>query len=195
MKLIVGLPHNPDFDPKNEGWQKLKEPGTKTAIAIGHLAGLLLGGLAYLIAVTWSDFSFEQSLWELDLWFLPLMATIIAFHERLHALAHPGWGISSCTHYGVIPKSLVFYAHYDASVTRNRFIAILVAPFIGLTVIPLLVATTWPPASQTAGFIAILNAVFSGLDLFNAALIHLRTPTGVVMRNQGWQSYWKFAHA
>lgn len=195
MKLIVGFPHCPDFDPENEGWQRLKEPKLKAAVVIGHLAGLLLGGLTYFAVVAWSDFSFEQSFEELDLWLLPLMVAMITLHERLHALGHPGWGLMPSTRYGVIPKILLFYAHYDANVTRNRFIVILIVPFIGLTVVPLFLAIVWPPAAQLAGFIAILNAAFSGLDLFNAWITYWHAPAGAIMRNQGWQSYWRLAHA
>ncbi len=188
-KLIVGVPHNPDFHPEYDGWKRLKEPGTKTAIVIGHLASVLLGSLVYLAASTWSGFSLDQFI--IDLWSIPAFIALIAVHERLHALFHPGWGSSPHTRYGVLPKALVFYAHYDAVVTRSRLMAILAAPFVGLTVIPLLIALLWPATAQAACAIAVLNALFSALDLFNTALVFFRVPAGAEIRNQGWQSYWR----
>lgn len=193
MKLIVGVPHNPDFHPENDGWERLKEPGTKAAIVIGHLASVLLGGLVYLAASTWGGFSLDQFVIDLDLWSIPAFIALIAVHERLHALFHPGWGNSPHTRYGVLPKALVFYAHYDAVVTRSRLMVSLTAPFVGLTVIPLFIALLWPATAQTACTIAVLNALFSALDLFNTAILLARVPAGAEIRNQGWQSYWRQA--
>ncbi|GAB1394878.1 hypothetical protein MASR1M60_30420 [Rhodocyclaceae bacterium] len=102
---------------------------------------------------------------------------------------------STPTTYGVIPRSLTCYAHYDASVTRSRVVVILLTPFIGLTFIPLLIATIWPSIALIAVFIAVLNASFSALDLLNARLVLRRTPFGALIRNQGWQSYWRLANA
>lgn len=189
--FIIGFPHNPEFDPEAGEWQQLQEPTFIAAYAFGSALSLLLGGLFYYIAAIELDFSLDKFFDEFDLWFMLVFIVLIALHERLHALLHPGWGISSHTQYGFVPDGLIFYAHYDASVTRNRCVAILVAPFIGLTIMPLLIATFWPPIASMAGFIAVLNAAFSALDLFNAGLVWRRIPSDAEISNQGWNSYWR----
>lgn len=191
--FIIGFPHNPGFDPEAGEWQQLKEPTLTVAYAIGSALSLLLGSSFYYIAAMNMDFSLDKVFDEFDLWLILASLALIVLHERLHALLHPGWGNSLHTHYGFVPDALTFYAHYDASVTRNRCIAILVAPFIGLTIIPLLMAILWPPMTLLAGFIAVLNATFSALDLFNAGFVWRRVPYGAEIRNQGWQSYWRLA--
>jgi hypothetical protein len=195
MKFVIGLPHNPTFDPERDGWQRLREPDANTAIFVGNIFGLIMGALAYLIAATWWGFSLDAFFDEFDLWFLPLVLVVIVIHEGLHGIMHPGCGLSSHTTYGVVPRSLICYAHYDASVARSRVVVILLAPFIGLTFIPLLIATIWPSVALIAVFIAVLNASFSALDLLNAKLILSRTPFGALIRNQGCQSYWRLANA
>lgn len=189
--FVIGLPHNPGFDPEREGWQKVREPGATTALILGNIFSVLLLGLAYFVAATWWEFSVEALFTEHALWLMPIFVGLIILHERLHAVFHPGWGRSPHTVYGFIPKGLAFFAHYDARVTRNRSIIILAAPFFGFTVVPLLVASIWPPLALLACYIAVINASFSSLDLFNTALILRDAPPGSEIRNQGWQSYWR----
>ena len=189
--FVIGLPHNLSFDPESEGWQQIKEPDATTTIVLGNIFSVLLFGLAYFVASTWWEYSFEALFMEYSLWFIPIFVGSIVLHERLHAVFHPGWGWSPYTLYGFIPNALLFFACYDASVTRSRYVAILVAPFIGLTVVPLLVAAIWPQLTLLACFIAVMNTAFSSLDLFYTALILRRTPPGSEIRNQGRQSYWR----
>lgn len=59
MNFIIGFPASSDFDPEREGWQRLKEPDANTSLFVDNIFGLVMGALAYIIAVTWWGFSLE----------------------------------------------------------------------------------------------------------------------------------------
>lgn len=158
---------------------------------VGMPVSLFLGGLFYFAADSWVDFSADQLFDEFDYWIFAVMFVLAVTHERCHALLHPGWGLSPLTIYGCLPKGLALYAHYDGPTTRTRAIAIMIAPFIALSVMPLLVACFYQPVAVMASAIAILNAAFSGLDVANTIVMIWGVPVGALVQNKGWRSYWR----
>ncbi len=91
---------------------------------------------------------------------------LIVVHELAHASLHPGFGLSDKTLLGVVPRSFLFYATYLEPVGRNRLLAITAAPFVLLTVAPLVasffVSRDWmlPLAA-----LSIFNAVAATGDM------------------------------
>lgn len=68
--------------------------------------------------------------------FAVLLICTWALHEAIHAVAHPGRGVSDSTVLGFSSKPLVFYATYLGEMTRNRYTVILLAPVVTLSLLP-----------------------------------------------------------
>lgn len=73
---------------------------------------------------------------------LVVLALLITVHEALHALAHPSFGLSRRSAIGFWPSRLLFYAHYEGCLSRDRLIFILLLPTLVLSFLPLLLAST-----------------------------------------------------
>lgn len=193
-KFVFGLPpEQPDLNFEAEGWKRLKEPSAAVSCwLIGSPLAVLLGLLFYEMATRWAGFSMNQLFGQLGLCtFLAIMVMLIIVHELLHALAHPGCGWSPHTSFGFSPKAGAFWAHYAGPVSRERMLLLMVTPFLVLSLITLLIACLIPPVGMIAGFVAILNATFSAVDLFSCIIIMVSIPAGATVQNNGWPSYWK----
>ncbi len=62
--------------------------------------------------------------------FLLCLIGVLAVHELIHASVHPQFGFSSNTILGFWLSRMLLYAMYDGTLFRNRFITILIMPFI-----------------------------------------------------------------
>jgi hypothetical protein len=86
---------------------------------------------------------------------------------------------------------LLFYAHYDGEVTRNRFIAILALPTVILTLLPLTIAIATNSSHELVAWISTWNILFACGDLFGIGLLFFQLQRSTICRNQGWRTYWK----
>ncbi len=123
-----------------------------------------------------------------------LFATLVGIvfvHELLHMTVHPraGWWAHSIL--GFWPTRLIFYAHFDGTITRNRFLAILLMPLLIMSILPLVVAVITQFASGWAVFISITNSLFAAVDILGAVMIVFQVPATAIVRNQGWQTYFR----
>ena len=88
-------------------------------------------------------------------------------HELLHILCIFNRGDISITHSGVF-----FWIHSNAVMTKWQFWLFMTLPFLGLTVLPLVIL---PFVSEGLVdfllFVAWLNAVIAGADILNSILI------------------------
>lgn len=88
-------------------------------------------------------------------------------HEFLHILCIFKKGDISITHSGVF-----FWIHSNAVMTKWQFWLFMTLPFLGLTVLPLVIL---PFVSENLVdlllFVAWLNAVIAGADILNSILI------------------------
>lgn len=92
---------------------------------------------------------------------------------------------------GFWPSKGLFYAHYHGELTRNRFVAILLMPFIVISLMPIPVAALAQSTSWWAVFICAFNALLACVDILGAGMILFQIPANAVVRNQGWRTYWK----
>lgn len=190
MRFHLGpIPSSPDFQP-DESWNSLNEfsPWAMQAAALSL-------GLAFTIflATLWWAFT---PLGELDLSFSELFFLIlgqIVVHELIHAFASPKCGRSHNTVVGFWPSKLLFYAHYSGELTRNRFLVILLLPFIIISLVPLLFSFLLQTACSWIAFLSVFNGLASCLDIYGAGMILAQIPRNAVIRNQGWKTYWKSA--
>ena len=120
-------------------------------------------------------------------------APLVVLHELIHAAVHPKSGRSDRSILGFWPSRLLFYAHYDGELTRDRFIAILAMPTLVITLLPLAVAMATSSSHELAAWVSKWNAFFACGDLFGIILLLFQVQSRAICRNQGWKTYWKSA--
>src|SRR5207245_10504977 len=123
--------------------------------------------------------------------FLLSFVAIVVVHELIHAAAHPRSWWSPYSLLGFWPSRLLFYAHYDGELTRNRFVAILVMPLIVISFVPLFVTSLSGLRSGWAVFISTFNAMLACGDLLGASIVLFQVPARAIVRNQEWRTYWR----
>ena len=212
------FPVNKNFHPESEGWFTLPAVNLNTLPlwAIAASIGLLLpwSFLALLvfppelltpqiIQLASNMYRIEFPVFQIPFW--PTVAVLIAvsilfipIHELVHALYCPGWGLSADTVMGVwLPKGFL-YVHYEGSMSRNRFLAVLIAPYIVLSLLPLALIvmfrlTSWTPGTIVGlGWLSLLGSLLAGGDLVSVvSLLSSKIPSTALIRNNGEKSYWK----
>ncbi len=188
MRFVWGpIPEDPEFQPLADGWNSLREP---EPIRMQFLA---IPFMIVTVAVVAAAIAFgtPMSLRGVGDWFLLAFLVVIPIHELLHALTQPQFGLTRRTYLGVWPAKLVFYAHYEGELTRERFLFILAVPTIVLTVVPLTACVLFGWNAPFLAAVASANGVSAAGDLFGLFLISTQIPRGALVRNQGWRSYWR----
>lgn len=199
MRFHVGPPPETPI-PKDEPWRPIREPGP---ILVQILALPVALVTLFFLFLLWGLVPVSNVRGEIVgisglLGALGVGLAVIAFHELLHALVMPGGWWSDRVLIGFWPQRLLFYAHYDGVMSRNRFLAVLLAPFLVLSLGP--IGLAW---SMTAGgsisswFLTVSFAVslFNGLascgDLLGVMLIGAQVPRKALVRNRGWHTFWR----
>jgi hypothetical protein len=195
---IGQIPDNPDFAPGRDGWRRLREPRVWVFQVCGILAGLAAAaGLAWLWAALtpaftnprWSGTVAEGLMYAAA---IPVaFIGLVAGHELLHAAVHPGCGLRPATVLGVWPAGQVVYAHYDGPMPRNRFVAMILLPFVALSLVPPAVCAAAGLGPPVVAGCSVLNALFGGGDLVAAGLVLAQVPARAEVRNQGWWTWWR----
>lgn len=193
LQFQIGpIPQSADFHPEIDGWLPLKKPSlwiaqvlaVPIAVAVAFVliqAWILIGG------AEWS----KTTLPLVFLLILPGLLVAIPLHEVVHAAFHPHWGLSDATTLGVWPQRVVGYAHYKGELSRNRFMLILAAPLLMLSVAPLILCAALSIAPPPVVAVSIANGVGACVDLLSIALLGIRLPSTAVVRNQGEDSWWR----
>lgn len=149
--------------------------------------GLVVSGI--LILLWWGLTPIENAHPSSAVWLWVSLVIMFPVHESLHGLAHPGCGASSQTVYGYWPSRMMFFAHYEAPLNRERSLLVLAMPFIGLSILPLAVAIWTQHSSWVWMFLSWINAVGSGGDLFAILLLLRQTLPGAMLCNSGYFTY------
>ncbi len=200
MRFHFGaIPESPNFHPETDGWSKIREPGP---VAIQFLAFpaalviLIIEGLLLSIVLP-PSMNYSTSME------LPLLTPFIIFlllipsHELLHAVFNPGWGRSRRSIIGFWVSKVLFYAHYDGEMSRNRFLLVFAGPLLGLSLLPIILIAGLRFIAGTESlilmlaFASVLNALLASGDAIGIVLLLLQVPADAVVRNQGWRTYWK----
>jgi hypothetical protein len=119
------------------------------------------------------------------------LVALVAVHELTHAMVHPNGGNSDKTILGLWPSRLLFYAHYDGELTRNRFIAILAMPTLVITLLPLALAMVTQKSHGIVAWISSMNVLFACGDVFGILLLAVQVPARAVCHNSGWRTFWR----
>lgn len=202
MRFHFGaVPLDPEFDPQQQGWRSIREPGPWVmqllALPVSVLLLVVSAGLLYLVLP--HELLFTQPLTiQMPLWMLALILIfVIPVHEVIHALVHPGWGLSSRTVIGLWLSKVLFYAHYEGPMSRNRFLLVFAAPYLVLSILPLalilLLRAAGAPVETLWGlaFLSVIAGVLASGDAIGFWLIFSQIPARATVRNKGWSTYWK----
>jgi hypothetical protein len=198
MQLHRGpVPDSPDFQPLDQGWSGIREPGPLLvqllALPIGTLVLALLTLPVLLVA---------PALLSIDRASLPLVPLVIVLvvsipvHELIHALSHPGGGRTDETYIGVWPVKGVFYAHYGGAMSRNHFLWVFLTPILVLSLFPLALVLLFHQLLPQGVVICLaalsaFNGVAASGDVLGVILIATQVPRTAKVRNKGWETYWK----
>lgn len=153
---------------------------------IGLIWGLILSALLYAAWRTqWSNSVIFGTFDQPPEIFIPLLILIILAHEVVHVMTHPKFGLSNQSIIGVLPKGFMAYSTYLGEQSRQRIIVSALAPFIALTMAPLLLAPFMP--RSTAPYLAglsILNGMGSAGDLIILHRILRRVPGNAIFHGE-----------
>lgn len=111
---------------------------------------------------------------------LPL-ALYFLVHEFVHVLAGPSFGLTDRSVIGFWPAGGVAYAHYDGEMSRERWLVILLMPFLVLSVLPFAVAVVSGRSSPFLAALSLLNVLGSYVDLYNAGYLFFKVPAGALV--------------
>ena len=185
---LGAVPEDEGFEPDREGWSAIREPGPAVvqliAIPVMLVAAAIVGGLLWVAGALDLEAFTPVRL-------LVVFVSVVPVHELAHAALHPGGGLTRQTLIGVWPKRLVFFAHYEGTMSRNRFLAVFAAPTVLLTGAPVLLAAGLGLQWWGLAAIALVNVVSASGDLVGLGLILTQVPGGAVVRNKGWRTYWR----
>ncbi|MDQ7029945.1 MAG: DUF3267 domain-containing protein [Ardenticatenia bacterium] len=200
MRFHVGpVPEEPDVQPEKP-WSPIREPSPGlfqiVAIPVAVLVAFVLARIWWSLPI--SDIRVVIVSPREAVAALVVGLAVVGLHELLHALIMPGGWRSPKVILGIWPQRLMFYAHYSGVMSRDRFLAIMVAPFLLLSLGPILliwgIATvdsisSW--ALTVAFAISLFNGAASCGDLLGALLVSIQVPRGALVRNVGWRTYWR----
>jgi hypothetical protein len=204
MRFCLGpIPEDPAFEPAPPVWRALCEPHPAwlQLIALPFCALGIFATLRCWIALAPAALRFEihagasggrwVGLSAGPAMFFAGFTLLVLVHEGIHLLAHPDIGRSPHSILGAWPRMLLFYAQYLGEMSRTRFIAILLMPFLVLSPgLALLAAALRWPSPILAGF-SLFNALSAGGDLFAVSLLLWQVPARAIVRNRGWKTYWR----
>jgi len=186
------------------GWRQIDSPASRWAYALAALAGLVLLGSLCSALSAWSWFAPNQagmgatgdapSPWLAVS--IPILL-FVPFHEALHLLGQPGWGSTSRSVLVVWPAKLRFGVYFDGCMSRKRWLAMRLAPFVLLSVLPaclvvLLQSRPWAPHVLVGlQVMMVLNALGSGADIVAALLVLRQVPADGLLCFQAGRAYWR----
>jgi hypothetical protein len=189
VRFHVGpVPESGGFAPAEQGWEAMREPNPQLMQLVG-LPFLALGVGLTIVAIS------ELTNIDLRLPSAPrlllICLTVVPVHELIHVACYPRNQPGNSALIGFWPRRLAFYAHFDGAMRRNRFIAILLAPTLALTAVPVAFAACAGCAFPLIGEVAVANSVFAYGDLFGVFLVAIQVPRTAWVRNKGWRTYWR----
>ena len=194
------VPEDPAFQPEEQGWKPIREPGVwgmqLMAIPVAFLLVLISAGLIWPAlpdGFFTSGFHFDLPLWKLAL----TLIVIIPVHEFIHALCSPGWGCTRRTVIGMWLSRGLFYAHYEGEMSRNRFLFVFAGPYLVLALLPIPAVAILGALNPGSGaiwplaFLSLLAGTLSSGDAIGFFLVLMQIPADALVRNKGWRTYWR----
>ena len=187
------VPEDKDFIPTAEaGWHDIQHDlGPLALQLIAFPVTLILIALWAVCVLPRLQGTFSSMLVKIDLGALALLLLMIPVHELLHALVHPGWGLSSGTTLGVWLSRGLLYAYYEGELSRDRFLLCLAMPFLALGVLPTVLIMMFPWLAPNLLGLSLFGCVLGCGDVVGVGLVLFQIPRAAIVRNKGWKTYWR----
>ncbi len=126
--------------------------------------------------------------------FIVTLAALVPLHELTHAVAYGGRLLDRELIMGVWPAKGLCYVLYDAPLRRGRLVWMCAAPFLLLSVLPLVVLAFVPRGDGSVRalvlFGVVMHAACCMTDLLVIGRVLRQVPRDAFVHNQGWQTYW-----
>src|SRR5438093_1474626 len=110
MRFHVGsglTPSHLDFTPEEQGWHPLTRPSGIPAILLSVVVAF---ALFLSVSLAFYYFASVRLPKPSSFFLLTLFIPLVPIHELLHALVHPGLGMSSRTYVGFYLPRFAFYS-------------------------------------------------------------------------------------
>lgn len=121
-------------------------------------------------------------------------AMVLFFHELAHAATFT-WGRDRGRRVEVVLQKYRPHLRYHGAVSRSRYIAVLLAPLVAITLLPILASIALSLRSGDLVVISLLNALVSGGDVLAAALVLLQVPANGIVQRRGDCVIWRAVQA
>jgi hypothetical protein len=188
-------------DPVPAGWHLIAQPKPAVALGISILAGLALPFLPFLLLSlqAWLLPRAQAPQTETIPWWtlFPVLFVSVVMHELLHLLLHPGGGLSPQSLVLLWPRKLQLGVYYEGFMPRTRWLAMRLAPLVGLTAVPTLVLLVAYPYEisffwrQFAVMVILVNSLGAGGDLVASVLVARQVPRDGEVGNWNGRACWR----
>lgn len=193
MRFVFGpIPKSETFDPMEAGWNRLVSSTdvawTNVIVPVGMISCIAAG----CVCLRWAARTPEMDPWTL-IAVLVTPAFFIPIHELLHCVGYRVPLRSRRLVTGIWLERGVWYVVYDAPLPRNRVLWMLIAPLLGLSVVPLLAVLTFSPSgySRAGGYLVLMHAAMCVGDVISFLRILWNIPATAEVHNSGWTTCWR----
>jgi hypothetical protein len=112
-------------------------------------------------------------------------------HKLLHMRVHPGAGPRRDSMHGRHAGAGMLLALYLGETSRGRLGAMLVTPRVAITMPPWALCLVSAQFSGDWAALSLLDGLASIGDVMGVWLLLRGAPAGAIVRNQGWQTWWR----
>jgi Putative zincin peptidase len=175
-------------------WCRLREPETDLATLLELAIGATLCSAVFTLWVVATPLNFG-SLDDFALATIAVIAIVVALlHEFTHVWAFPrlDGGPRAVVRFSL---RLILHASYDGVVSRERYLAVLVAPLAVVSLLPLLLASLSATTPAPLLVVSLLNALASSGDVLTFVLVACQVPRGGEIRSGNDTLAWKYRQA
>lgn len=194
MRFVWGpIPPSRVLNPQEEQWTPLRELGAGRLALVASLLGLPFFVAAVIMLRSMSG----QLRGLVETQPLAGVACLLAFlammpvHELIHGLGYGPDIRSPHLIIGAWPSRGICYAIYDSPLPRTRVLRTLVAPFLVLSLLPLVCLPWLEGSAWGLGLVfSLLHAAMSAGDFIVLWSLVSQVPRNALVHNNGWQTYW-----
>lgn len=173
--------------PYDAAWHQVHEIGADVGLVLSLVAGGLLcmaTFVLWIVAVPFNPVRVDYP--------TLLLATLMVlfFHEFAHA------AMFTCGRARGLRVECAWqkyrpHLRYHGAVSRARYIAVLLAPIVALSIAPVVASVALAVHSGDLMLISLLNALVSGGDVIAAGLVLLQVPANAIVQRRGDCVIWK----
>ncbi|MCG6185994.1 DUF3267 domain-containing protein [Maribellus maritimus] len=187
MKFIYNkFPDDENFSPEKDKWTPLKEPDNLWTSQLWALPFMIINPLVIILILKIMGITFALEPANIFLSFLILMP----IHEFIHALFFPEKLKSDNIFVGFTMAGFAFFAAYIGEMKRNRFIVILLAPLIIISLLGIIILAL-VGSNSLLEHIIVWNSFGACVDCLGVFMVSRQVPRNAYVRNKKIRTYWR----